>query len=113
MRCTSADTYFQTYYLPRAETYFPGRLTLYTALLGAGYAGFDPLGFSDYYDIKWLQEAEIKHGRIAMLAAVGMVRGTYSYQSKDEDVAGFMELVQHGDRYRDKLTFSHLRCFDQ
>ena len=39
----------------------------------AGYAGFDPLGFSDYYDIKWLQEAEIKHGRICMLAAVGMV----------------------------------------
>jgi len=38
----------------------------------AGYAGFDPLGFSDYYDIKWLQEAEIKHGRVCMLAAVGM-----------------------------------------
>jgi hypothetical protein len=42
-------------------------------ILLAGYAGFDPLGFSDYYDIKWLQEAEIKHGRICMLAAVGMV----------------------------------------
>ena len=39
-----------------------------------GYAGFDPLGFSDYYDIKWLQEAEIKHGRVCMLAAVGMVK---------------------------------------
>eukprot|EP00960_Hanusia_phi_P053421 762062-Hanusia_phi.AAC.4 len=38
-----------------------------------GYAGFDPLGFSDYYDVKWLQEAEIKHGRICMLAVVGMV----------------------------------------
>ncbi|EKX33755.1 light-harvesting Chl a protein 3 [Guillardia theta CCMP2712] len=37
-----------------------------------GYAGFDPLGFSDYYDVKWLQEAEIKHGRICMLAVVGM-----------------------------------------
>jgi hypothetical protein len=35
-----------------------------------GYAGFDPLGFSDYYDLKWLQEAEIKHGRVCMLAAV-------------------------------------------
>lgn len=39
----------------------------------AGYAGFDPLGFSDYYDINWLKEAEIKHGRICMLAALGMV----------------------------------------
>eukprot|EP00286_Rhodomonas_abbreviata_P023275 CAMPEP_0181303206 /NCGR_PEP_ID=MMETSP1101-20121128/8424_1 /TAXON_ID=46948 /ORGANISM="Rhodomonas abbreviata, Strain Caron Lab Isolate" /LENGTH=211 /DNA_ID=CAMNT_0023408743 /DNA_START=18 /DNA_END=653 /DNA_ORIENTATION=+ len=38
-----------------------------------GYAGFDPLGFSDYYDIKWLQEAEIKHGRVCMLAALGMM----------------------------------------
>merc|ERR1712216_630685 len=37
-----------------------------------GCAGFDPLGFSDYYDINWLKEAEIKHGRICMLAAVGM-----------------------------------------
>ena len=34
-------------------------------------AGFDPLGFSDYYDLKWLREAEIKHGRVCMLAATG------------------------------------------
>jgi len=38
-----------------------------------GYSGFDPLGFSDYFDIKYLQEAEIKHGRVCMLAALGMV----------------------------------------
>merc|ERR1711966_31111 len=38
-----------------------------------GYKGFDPLGFSDYYDIKWMQEAEIKHGRVCMLAALGMM----------------------------------------
>ena len=35
--------------------------------------GFDPLSFSDYFDIKWLREAEIKHGRVAMLAALGFV----------------------------------------
>jgi hypothetical protein len=39
----------------------------------AGYSGFDPMGFSDYYDVKWLREAEIKHGRVCMLAVVGMV----------------------------------------
>lgn len=39
----------------------------------AGYSGFDPMGFSDYYDVKYLREAEIKHGRICMLAVVGMV----------------------------------------
>ena len=42
----------------------------------AGYVGdtgFDPLGFSDYFDMKWLRESELKHGRAAMLATVGFV----------------------------------------
>ena len=34
-----------------------------------GNAGFDPLYFSDFLDIKWLREAELKHGRICMLCA--------------------------------------------
>jgi len=37
----------------------------------AGDVGFDPLGFSTWIDIKWLREAEIKHGRICQLAIVG------------------------------------------
>ena len=36
---------------------------------------FDPLGFSDFVDIKFLREAEIKHGRICMLAVVGWLGG--------------------------------------
>mmetsp|Transcript_22194 Transcript_22194/g.52536 ORF Transcript_22194/g.52536 Transcript_22194/m.52536 type:complete len:217 (-) Transcript_22194:64-714(-) len=39
----------------------------------AGYAGFDPLGLSSIADIKFLQESEIKHCRIAMLAAAGSI----------------------------------------
>lgn len=35
--------------------------------------GFDPLGLSDIFDIKWLREAELKHGRICMLAFVGFI----------------------------------------
>jgi len=35
--------------------------------------GFDPLYFSDFLDIKWLREAELKHGRICMLAATGVI----------------------------------------
>ena len=31
--------------------------------------GFDPLYFSDFLDIKYLREAELKHGRICMLCA--------------------------------------------
>merc|ERR1719197_1794543 len=33
--------------------------------------GFDPLYFSDFLDIKFLREAELKHGRICMLASTG------------------------------------------
>ena len=36
--------------------------------------GFDPFGFSDIgIDMKYLREAELTHGRIAMLAFVGWV----------------------------------------
>ena len=37
----------------------------------AGDVGFDPFGFSSIFNVKWLREAEIKHGRICMLAATG------------------------------------------
>jgi len=43
-----------------------------SGLVGAE-AGFDPLYFSDFLDIKWLREAELKHGRICMLASLGIV----------------------------------------
>merc|ERR1712232_448899 len=47
----------------------------------AGYAGeeqeFDPLGFSDTFDMKWLREAELKHGRVCMLATVGFFAQQY------------------------------------
>lgn len=35
--------------------------------------GFDPLRISDYIPVDYLRESEIKHGRIAMLAAVGYI----------------------------------------
>ena len=38
----------------------------------AGDAGFDPLGFSSSKNtLLWMREAELKHSRLAMLAAVG------------------------------------------
>jgi len=37
----------------------------------AGDVGFDPFGFSYFFDVKWMREAELKHGRICMLAATG------------------------------------------
>lgn len=38
---------------------------------------FDPLGFSDTFDVKWLREAELKHGRVCMLATIGFVAEQY------------------------------------
>merc|ERR1719247_3184103 len=43
-----------------------------SGLVGAE-AGFDPLYFSDFLDIKFLREAELKHGRICMLASTGVM----------------------------------------
>jgi hypothetical protein len=42
-----------------------------------GDIGFDPLGFSNWLNLNWAREAEIKHGRIAMLAATGMIVQVY------------------------------------
>ena len=43
----------------------------------AGYVGeadgFDPLGISKVIDMRWLREAELKHGRVAMLAVPGFI----------------------------------------
>mmetsp|Transcript_31011 Transcript_31011/g.29619 ORF Transcript_31011/g.29619 Transcript_31011/m.29619 type:complete len:208 (-) Transcript_31011:232-855(-) len=43
----------------------------------AGDVGFDPFGFSDKLDVRWLREAELKHGRICMLATLGWVASGY------------------------------------
>jgi hypothetical protein len=43
-----------------------------------GDVGFDPLGFTNNFDIKWLREAELKHGRVSMLATVGFVASQFA-----------------------------------
>lgn len=77
----------------------------------AGDVGFDPLGFSDWElgpfesqaaHMGWMREAELKHGRVCMLATVGWIandqglgayglpaelKGLSSYQAHDAAVA--------------------------
>lgn len=58
---------------PRQSQWFPMLLSP-VALDGtlAGDVGFDPLGFSrDKEGAYWMRDAELKHGRLAMLAAAG------------------------------------------
>ena len=53
-------------------------LTAPTNLKGyVGDVGFDPVGFSNYFDMKFLREAELKHCRAAMLASLGFVVQQY------------------------------------
>jgi len=35
--------------------------------------GFDPLYLGDFLDLQWLREAELKHGRVCMLASTGYI----------------------------------------
>ena len=35
--------------------------------------GFDPLGFTDQFELKYMREVELKHGRVAMLANLGFL----------------------------------------
>ena len=60
-----------------------------------GDVGFDPLGFSNFLDLRWAREAEIKHGRVAMLAATGMiVQDAYTFPGFQEEfgTAAMMKL---------------------
>lgn len=38
-----------------------------------GNANFDPLGFTNLFSLLFLQEAEIRHSRVCMLAVVGLI----------------------------------------
>mmetsp|Transcript_45248 Transcript_45248/g.117533 ORF Transcript_45248/g.117533 Transcript_45248/m.117533 type:complete len:204 (+) Transcript_45248:3-614(+) len=43
-----------------------------------GEKGFDPLGVTDALPVYWVREAELKHGRVCMLATVGFATQQYA-----------------------------------
>lgn len=46
---------------------------------------FDPLGLATIFDAKWVREAELKHGRICMLAFAGYVAVDLGIKLPDHD----------------------------
>mmetsp|Transcript_96276 Transcript_96276/g.272137 ORF Transcript_96276/g.272137 Transcript_96276/m.272137 type:complete len:201 (+) Transcript_96276:39-641(+) len=56
-----------------------------------GYKGFDPIGFSEALDTKFLVEAEIKHCRVAMLGWLGFVATEFIHLPGDVYNVGPLE----------------------
>lgn len=64
----------------------------------AGDVGFDPLGFSKNKNtLYWMREAELKHGRLAMLAAVGWPLSEL-WHKQIAGVFGLPSILASGDR---------------
>lgn len=55
----------------RALPFLPRPAALDAAAPLAGDAGFDPLGLATPANLPWMRDAELKHARFAMLAALG------------------------------------------
>ncbi|KAG8463533.1 hypothetical protein KFE25_003806 [Diacronema lutheri] len=56
---------------------------------------FDPLGLGEKGDVVWLREAELKHGRVAMLAVVGYIVNDLGIHFPGEQYAGISSLAAH------------------
>lgn len=64
----------------------------------AGDVGFDPLGFAGSKNaLYWMREAEIKHARLAMLAAVGWPISEL-WHKEIAEVFGLQSILQSGGR---------------
>lgn len=80
--------------------WFPFGLKAPKALDGslAGDVGFDPLGFSKSKNtLYWMREAEVKHGRLAMLAAVGWPLSELFHKQIAQSM-GWDSILASGDR---------------
>ena len=60
-----------------------------------GDAGFDPWGLSTPQNIKWMREAELKHGRMAQLAWAGWVAVDLGIKFPGEKYAALSSWTAH------------------
>jgi len=56
---------------------------------------FDPLDLASKYDVNWLREAELKHGRICMLAFLGWITVDAGITFPQEQFVGIKSLAAH------------------
>mmetsp|Transcript_47258 Transcript_47258/g.110326 ORF Transcript_47258/g.110326 Transcript_47258/m.110326 type:complete len:202 (+) Transcript_47258:34-639(+) len=64
-----------------------------------GDVGFDPIGLSkidgEYINLRWMREAEIKHGRVCMLATAGWLAVDLGFKLPGDKYAGLTSLTAH------------------
>lgn len=56
---------------------------------------YDPLGLADKYDLNWMREAELKHGRVCMLAVSGWLANDAGIKFPGEAFQGISSLEAH------------------
>jgi len=56
---------------------------------------YDPLNLSTKYDVNWLREAEIKHGRVCMLAFAGFIANDAGLKFPGEVFQGVSSIAAH------------------
>jgi hypothetical protein len=56
---------------------------------------FDPLNLASKYDVNWLREAELKHGRVTMLATVGFLANDAGIKFPGERFQGLSSVDAH------------------
>ncbi|CAE7459457.1 unnamed protein product [Symbiodinium natans] len=60
--------------------------------------GFDPLGVTDALPVYWVREAELKHGRIAMLATVGWIATDLGFRFPGDKFQAVKSSVEAHDK---------------
>jgi len=73
-----------------------------------GNVGFDPLGLSTPQNIKWMREAEIKHGRACMLAWTGYVAVDLGMKFPGAKYEALTSFTAHAATARTELFYALL-----
>ena len=56
----------------------------------------DPLGLGSAYNMKWMREAELKHGRVCMLAFIGFCSVDLGFRAPGAPAVSSLAARRHG-----------------